>query len=116
MSFYAIDLTLSELLKRKAGSTFTSGPTPANGDGSRVSVSELQTPDPDALHDGISPSIRSPLAAGAGLEGGDDSESDDDGGGSPAASNHEDAMSVDSDADARSDVSVETPPKPPESE
>jgi hypothetical protein len=84
-----------------------------------VPASVSQTPDADALHDGASRSTRSPLEAGAGLEcGGNDSETDDDDGGelSPAASDGEDAMSVDGDTNAKSDVTVETPPKPPELE
>lgn len=82
-------------------------------------LSESQTPDADALHNGVSRrSTKSPLGAGDGAGfgcGSDDSDTDDNGGEwlSPTASDRQDAMSVDGDADAKSGVIVETPPRPP---
>lgn len=94
------------------------GSTIGNGDAT-ISVSGLQTPGASGRP------TRSPLEAedgdGGALEGGsEESDTDDnDGGGlSPTASDRQDDMSVDgdADADAKSDVTVETPPRPPELE
>lgn len=108
------DLSLLELLKRKATKDSTSGSTsghrPSNGDG-RSALSESQTP--DAMDEGA-PVSASLLAEVIGDdEDGDgeaeDSDSDGDGKHSDADSELDDNMSID--GDAKSDGGAATSPR-----